>query len=317
MAVENQADRRRRGIFGIGIGAPTQERPRTRVLPERGKRSLIQGLARNLALRIALAGTALAGTGYAIYHETPAVHQAVDQQFLDRIKGEQVVVPTPPDVFDGKALSGIISEKNGVVLSKEEAKQLFPQPIVLDEETRTATIFNFLEPPPGETIRWTRTPALNKETGIMMYVWQGTLPAGTKIKVSPVTDEYVSNGAGYLQDWKGGKNPERGDEIWKFSYDPVKNITTVINIGSVTGWFVFPLEMQNLPTYASIDVLKKIPEGTTIATTTQSTQVDIIAGTFPGKTLDGSNVNQQIAYSTSFFSTSSLNGTGGKIVDVK
>lgn len=75
--------------------------------------------------RVLLAASAvgLGGGAYAVYQEVPAVHQAVDQQFLQRIG---VKDPEAPTTFDNTAEKGVIGPSNTVVLSQEEINQLFP-----------------------------------------------------------------------------------------------------------------------------------------------------------------------------------------------
>ncbi len=107
----------RRGIFRT---TPTRERTPTPVLPEvapsstpsrqpekdpKTKKPLIQRLVNNLALRIVLAGTALAGTGYAAYEIFPPIQRIVDQQVLERFGLKET--PVPP-TFDNNAVEQIV-----------------------------------------------------------------------------------------------------------------------------------------------------------------------------------------------------------------
>ena len=115
-----------RGIFGLV--APTRERTTTPVLPRPapqpettpvspepgkppGKKPLIQRLAGNLAVRVILAGTALAGTGYAGYEayqgNIPGIHRSVDQSV------------SKDTVFDNNATKGVVGPNNILVVPRE------------------------------------------------------------------------------------------------------------------------------------------------------------------------------------------------------
>lgn len=85
------------------------------------KESLIQRLVNNLALRIVLAGTAIGG-GYAAYEAVPGVHQAVDQEFLERVGLKAIV----PPVFDNKAEATVLGRNNSFYITPEEYKEKGP-----------------------------------------------------------------------------------------------------------------------------------------------------------------------------------------------
>lgn len=126
-------ERARGRIFPIS--APPRERTAPPVLPrpfekpspvspEPGKppkkKPLIQRFVNSLALRIILAGTALGGTGYAVYQEVPAVHRAIDNLIgVD-------TVPSVPPTFDNTKDKGVIGNNNIAKLSQAEIDKQFP-----------------------------------------------------------------------------------------------------------------------------------------------------------------------------------------------
>lgn len=84
------------------------------------KKPLIQRLAENLAVRIAL-GTALAGTvAFEAYENIPAVHQAIEQRLNPSS-------PEVPSTFDRTATEGIIGANNMVQITPQEYANVGPQ----------------------------------------------------------------------------------------------------------------------------------------------------------------------------------------------
>lgn len=139
----------RQGVFPV-----TRTEERTRVLPRPKtepvpvvpeprkrpeKRSLIRRMVNNLAFRIFLATGTIAGTGYAVYREIPAVHETVDQQVLARFgltEAETVVPPT----FDNKAISGVVTPSMIEKVPQGEIDRLFPTPFGKIENRNTVQV---------------------------------------------------------------------------------------------------------------------------------------------------------------------------------
>lgn len=236
MATPEKAGRERTAV-------PVLPKPEVRPVPpvspkqEKGpsptKKTLIQRLAENLAVRLALVGTALGGAGYAAYENVPAIHSAVDSAFLDHLKGKSVTEASiNTEVFDNNALRGTISNENTLVLSPEEIKRTFP-PIIIDSVNNSSTILFPFQLPEGTKSQFTKTTVVPKDNpsgfsnqAEKVDILTILLPIGTKI-INPIEGAHVTLWTGNA---KLGEDPNLVRVAYLYWYDKVNDRLYVFSI---------------------------------------------------------------------------------------
>ncbi len=134
---------------GSTTATPTREAPPSPTRDRRLTKAVIDGFIRtrkideqpkkdkgNRALKTVLGLTAvgIVGVGaYEVYENVPAVHRAVDSAFLDHLRGKSLSIEASTDVFDNTAEKGVISDRNTILISREEYQKIAPP--LLNAET--------------------------------------------------------------------------------------------------------------------------------------------------------------------------------------
>lgn len=182
----------------------------------------IDNLLRSRILRIGLGLGVAGGAGLAVYQNVPAVHQSIDNAYLDimRTIGIETVVPS---TFDTKAGKTKFGENNITRITAEEAesKKLL-EPTIKVDSTNTVTVTTLLPGLFPSTIpntqidsesdaRQGRAPSVEKHF-IMPEGYQLTVPKETHyalLKANPGTYQ----------------NPDLVYTIVTFFHEPVNNVT--------------------------------------------------------------------------------------------
>lgn len=232
----------RRGIFfrstpaqeRVGVIVPPKPQP---VLepsgepePKKTKRSLIQRLLNNLALRWTLAGLGLASAGGIAYQlEVPAVHRTVNN-LLGIVSARDV-----PNTFDNTRDEGLIGENNINHGNLSEVQSQFPEqiiekgntislilPFILPEGTTASYIKSLSDRLPTEELQ-KQAQAENDKNNIDFV-----LPKGTVI-VSPVN----GNGAIGFGTSESGQDATKAYGAAIVFHDKSANKTYLIKIFSL------------------------------------------------------------------------------------
>ncbi len=114
----------RRIAFEPPVRTVPVERPTIWDKEPPSKKSLIERLVNNLALRLVLVGAGVYGAGYAVnevYQNIPAVRQNTDN-VLERFGLKVIVPPT----FDNKAENNVLGRNNSFYITPEEYKEKGP-----------------------------------------------------------------------------------------------------------------------------------------------------------------------------------------------
>lgn len=182
----------------------------------------IDNLLRSRILRIGLGLGVAGGAGLAVYQNVPAVHQSIDNAYLDimRTIGIETVVPS---TFDTKAGKTKFGENNITRITAEEAenKKLL-EPTIKVDNTNTVTVTTLLPGLFPSTIPNTQINSesqakmgeapLVKKSFIMPEGYQLTIPKGTHYAL-------------LKPDQETNRNPDLIYTMITFFYDPVNDIT--------------------------------------------------------------------------------------------
>lgn len=213
---------------GEAVPLPPIPFPETKTTPSRQSLyqkldNLLNNLLRNRKLRIGMAiGVVAGGAGVAVYQNVPAVHQSIDNAYLDIMRTVGIETVVPP-TFDTKAGKTKFGENNITRITVEEAesKKLL-EPTIKVDNTNTVTVTTLL---PGLFPSTIPNTQIDSET----HAEEGRAPSVVKHFIMPegyrLTVPKETHYALFKANPGTYQNPDLVYTIVTFFHDPVDNVT--------------------------------------------------------------------------------------------